>query len=129
MANHVLHPDKKELEALVQKEKLVLVDFWAAWCMPCKMLAPVIEQIADQYAGKVAVAKIDIDEHEDLAMQFGIQSIPTVLLFENGRLVEREVGVKPASAFTNMLDNRLASGEITRKRRFAIRKNRLQPPL
>lgn len=108
MANHVLHPDKKELEALIQRERLVLVDFWATWCMPCKMLAPVIEQIAEEYAGKSVVVKVDIDEHEDLAIQYGIQSIPTVLLFENGRLVEREMGVKPASAFTSMLDSRLA---------------------
>lgn len=108
MAKNVLHPDQKELEALLHKERLVLVDFWATWCMPCKMLAPVIEQIAGEYAGKVTVAKVDIDEHEELAMQYGIQSIPTVLLFENGKLVEREVGVKPASAFTSMLDSRLA---------------------
>ena len=98
MANRVLHPNKNELDALLQQERLVLVDFWATWCMPCKMLAPVIEQLAEQYAGQVTVAKVDIDEHEDLAIRYGIQSIPTVLLFENGQLVEQEVGVKPASA-------------------------------
>lgn len=108
MANRVLHPNKNELDALLQQERLVLVDFWATWCMPCKMLAPVIEQLAEQYAGQVTVAKVDIDEHEDLAVRYGIQSIPTVLLFENGQLVEQEVGVKPASAYTRLLDKRLA---------------------
>ena len=63
MANHVLHPNQNELDTLIHEERLVLVDFWATWCMPCKMLAPVIEQLADQYAGKVTVAKVDIDEH------------------------------------------------------------------
>ena len=108
MANHVLHPNQNELDNLIHEERLVLVDFWATWCMPCKMLAPVIEQLADQYAGKVAVAKVDIDEHQDLAIRYGIQSIPTVLLFENGQLVEQEVGVKPVSAYTRLLDQRLA---------------------
>lgn len=108
MANRVLHPNQKELDALIQGERLVLVDFWATWCMPCKMLAPVIEQLAEQYAGQVTVAKVDIDEQEELAVRYGIQSIPTVLLFENGQLVEQEVGVKPASAYTKLLDQRLA---------------------
>ena len=108
MANHVLHPNQNELDTLIHEERLVLVDFWATWCMPCKMLAPVIEQLADQYAGKVAVAKVDIDEHQDLAIRYGIQSIPTVLLFENGQLVEQEVGGKPVSAYTRLLDQRLA---------------------
>lgn len=70
----------------------VLVDFWAAWCGPCRMIAPVIDQLADEYAGKVVVGKLNVDENRETAIEYGVMSIPTLLLFKDGKPVERIVG-------------------------------------
>ena len=72
----------------------VLVDFWAEWCGPCKMIAPVLEEIANEQAGRVTIAKLNIDEHPDAAQRFGVMSIPTLLLFKDGELAHRMVGAK-----------------------------------
>lgn len=101
----VVHVDSKNFEAeVLHSTQPVLLDFWATWCGPCRMLAPVIEQLGAQYEGKVVVGKVDTDEQPALAMQFGIMSIPTVILFKDGKEVERKVGVMPAQAYTQMLD-------------------------
>lgn len=81
----------------------VLVDFWATWCGPCRMLAPIIEEISEDYDGKVKVGKINVDEEEELAVKFGISSIPTVLLFKNGEIVDKSIGYKQKSHFEAML--------------------------
>ncbi|MBW7847359.1 MAG: thioredoxin [Bacteroidales bacterium] len=86
---------------------VVLVDFWAAWCMPCKMLAPTISELADEYAGKATIAKLDVDKNPKTAANLGIRSIPTLILFENGQPLERFVGVKPKNAFQKALNSRL----------------------
>lgn len=86
---------------------VTLVDFWAAWCGPCKMLAPVIDGLAAKYEGRAAVAKVNIDEEMDLASRYGIMSIPTILLFRDGQLVQRTVGVQPEEVFVRMLDDAL----------------------
>ena len=72
----------------------VVVDFWAEWCGPCKMIAPVLDELATEYDGRVKVAKVNIDEHQQLAINYGINSIPTLLLFKGGRVVEQIVGMK-----------------------------------
>ncbi len=74
---------------------LILVDFWAAWCGPCMMLGPVIDQVADELDGKVMVCKVNVDEAQDLAQRYGVMSIPTLILFKNGVEVDREMGVQP----------------------------------
>ena len=82
----------------------VLVDFWAAWCGPCKMLAPFIEQIAEELDGKVKVGKVNVDEEEELAFKFGIMSIPTLLVFKNGEVTNRSIGFIPKARILSLLD-------------------------
>ena len=81
----------------------VLVDFWAGWCGPCKMLAPTIEEIAKEYEGKVKVGKVNIDDFSSLAIKYGVASIPTVVLFKNGQAVDKSVGFVPKDVIENML--------------------------
>ena len=82
----------------------VLVDFWASWCGPCRMLTPVVDQIAQEKAGAVKIAKINVDDEPQLAAQFGVMSIPTLLLFRDGQPVSKSVGVRPKQAILGMLE-------------------------
>ncbi|HHZ05384.1 MAG TPA: thioredoxin [Clostridiales bacterium] len=107
MSDVIKHPNAQDFDQLIESNGVVLVDFWATWCGPCKMLAPVIEQLANQYDGKAAVAKVDVDEQSALAQRFGIQSIPTVIVFKNGNEVSREIGFKPAATYSGLLDSLL----------------------
>ena len=88
---------------VINSDVPVLVDFWAEWCGPCRMLSPVISEIADEYTGRVKVGKINVDEQPRLAAEFGVVSIPTVILFKNGRAVSTLVGYRPKEAFTALL--------------------------
>ncbi len=83
---------------------LTLVDFWAPWCGPCRMIAPVIEEIAGQYEGKVKVGKLNVDDNQETAMQFRVMSIPTLILFKDGQPVEHIVGAQPKRAFEQLLN-------------------------
>ena len=85
----------------------VLVDFWAEWCGPCKMIAPVVEQLANDFDGKLKVGKVDVDSNQQTAMQFGIRSIPTLLIFKNGKVVEQIVGAVPKQALTDKVSKHL----------------------
>ena len=82
----------------------VLVDFWAAWCMPCRMLAPTIDKIAKDYAGKVKVGKVDTDSNRDVSIKYGINAIPTVILFKNGQVAQKFVGLRQEKDFKEALD-------------------------
>jgi len=85
----------------------VLVDFWAVWCGPCRLIAPIVEEIARQYEGKLKVYKVDVDQEQSLAMQYGIMSIPTLLLFKNGQVVEQIVGALPKGAIEQRIAKHL----------------------
>ena len=76
----------------------VLVDFWADWCMPCKMIAPVLKELSDEYEGKIKIGKLNVDEHGDLASEYNVLSIPTLLLFKDGEVVKQHVGAAPRAA-------------------------------
>lgn len=90
-------------EEVLHSDKPVLVDFWATWCGPCRMLAPVIAQIAQEQEGKIKVGKIDVDEQPELAMRYGIASIPTLKVFQDGQVVKSSVGVIPKQMIEAML--------------------------
>jgi thioredoxin 1 len=92
----------------IQKiEGPVVVDFWAAWCAPCKVIAPSLEQIAGEMAGRVTIAKVDVDENGDVANRFGIRSIPTLMVFKNGKIVDQMVGAVPKEHIRRLVEKHL----------------------
>ncbi len=104
MSTTIVYPNATEFDQLIAGDKPVLVDFWAEWCMPCRMLGPVIEQIGEEYSDKVAVAKVNVDEQPALAARYNIQSGPTVIIFNNGSIVDTQIGMHPADVYTRILD-------------------------
>ena len=93
---------------VLQSSVPVLVDFWAAWCGPCRAIAPVVEEIATEYAGKLRVAKVDVDENMEISARYGVQSIPTLILFKDGDAVERLIGAYPKPAILAKLQRHIA---------------------
>ncbi len=91
-------------EVVLQSNKPVLVDFWAAWCGPCRMVGPVIEEISQEYKNQAVVGKVDVDANQEFAAKYGIRNIPTVLIFNKGEVVGRQVGVAPKKTYTDAID-------------------------
>lgn len=94
-------------EVVIQSDKPVLIDFWAVWCGPCRMIAPFVEEMAKEYDGKAVIGKVDVDSNPEVAARFGIRNIPTVLFVKNGQVADKQVGACPKSVLTGKLDARL----------------------
>ena len=106
MSDNIVHVSDNSFDQdVLQAEGPVLVDFWAEWCGPCKMIGPVIDQLADENDGKAKVGKVNIDEHQQLAVQYNVQSIPTLLVFKGGQVAEQKVGVASKGDLQAMLDS------------------------
>lgn len=106
----VRHLKTEEFDAAVGGTALAMVDFWAPWCGPCRILGPVVESIAEQYDGRVLVAKVNTDEAGELARRFGVENIPTVIFLKEGREFDRRIGALPAEEFTAVLERALSKG-------------------
>ena len=105
-SDKVVHLTADNFEEEVENSSLpVLVDFWAVWCGPCKMIAPIIDQLADEFDGKVKIAKLNVDVNRELAMRFKVMSIPTLMLFKNGEVVNQLVGARPKAELVKLLEN------------------------
>ena len=101
----ILNLNQSNFSTIIHNEsKLILVDFWAEWCAPCKMLAPILEEISKDLEEKILICKVNLDENQDLASEFSIKSIPTLLLFENGKLKDTKVGLLSKTDLLNWID-------------------------
>ncbi|MGN0822720.1 MAG: thioredoxin [Candidatus Gallimonas sp.] len=103
MSDYIKAVTGEELKELIGSGKKVVCDFWATWCGPCRMLAPVMEEVAEEFQGRAEFVKLDIDENEQLAMSYGVMSIPDVYVFENGAVKDHHLGYAPKEAMTEFL--------------------------
>lgn len=95
-------------EQILNSEKPVLVDFWAEWCGPCRMIGPVVEELATDYDGKAVIGKVNVDENPNISAKYGIRSIPTLLVFKNGEIVDKQVGAVPKGVLSQKLEAQIA---------------------
>lgn len=95
-------------EEIINSEKPVLVDFWAEWCGPCKMIGPLVEELANEFDGKAIIGKVDVDTNPEVSAKFGIRSIPTLLVFKGGEIVDKQVGAVPKSVLSEKIEAQLA---------------------
>ncbi len=91
-------------ELVINSDKPVMLDFWAVWCGPCRMIAPIVEEMAEEYEGKAVIGKVDVDSNPNVAMKYGIRNIPTTLFVKGGEVADKQVGAAPKKVFTEKLD-------------------------
>ena len=108
MSDKIVHTSDGSFDAdVMQNDRAVLLDFWAEWCGPCKMIAPLLDEVADKYADKLQVVKLNVDENPNTAQKFGIRSIPTLILFKDGAVQAQKMGAMPRSQLEEFLDTNL----------------------
>jgi len=107
MAKPIVLNEANFKQEVLESSLPVLIDFWAGWCQPCHMIAPIVEEITADYEGKVKVGKVDVDANQQLAANYGLRSIPTLLLFKNGKVVDISIGVVPKQQVAQMIDKHL----------------------
>ena len=107
MGNYVVATDAN-FQELINSDKPVLVDFWAEWCGPCRMVGPIVEELANDYEGKAVIGKVDVDNNPETAMKYGIRNIPTILFIKNGQVVDKQVGAVPKANLVAMLQKHLS---------------------
>ena len=108
MGNAVAVTDETFTTEVLNSTEPVLVDFWAAWCGPCRVIAPTVEELAIEYKGRLKVVKVDVDQNQDIAVRYGVQSIPTLMVFKGGKMVERVLGALPKPRLVTMIQPHLA---------------------
>ena len=107
MGEKAINLTNENYESILNSDTPVVVDFWATWCGPCRMVSPVIEDLAAEFEGKTSVCKLNVDEMPDVASQYKIMSIPTVMIFKNGEIIDKAVGVRTKEEYQNMIKNAL----------------------
>ena len=108
MSNEIEFTDANFDSEVIKSDTPVLVDFWAPWCGPCKMIAPIVEEISTEYDGRLKVGKVNTDDNQKVASDYGVMSIPTLMIFKDGEVVERIIGAQPKGALTTKIDDVLA---------------------